>query len=466
MKPYLVLFVVLLSLAVKSQNLIPNPGFDAITSCPDNFNQIYLATPWVTASNSTPDVFNECSTEVFLSVPNAGHYIDGYQIPRSGNGYAGVFAFFDFPLEEGISEYIETPLIDHLVKGKHYYIKFYVSPAISPAMIDWIYTDAIGLALTDSFYYTELTMNVPAPLTPVIENRGQVIKDTIGWTKVSGCYKANGGEKYAIIGNFRSEQETMVERGGGTPTWPSRSYFYIEDVLIQAFDPLPDTLLLCDGQPEALNAAFLDATYLWNTGETDSTLFAQYPGTYTVEAFMDNCVLRDTVVVLDTRDNAFQPDTTICADEPITLTAPLPGSYLWSDGSTGRELQVASTGSYSVTVTNGCGQFSFSTQVEAMDCGCRVFVPTAISPNGDGINDELTAYFGCDYGYRILRFAVFDRWGGQLYTSGEGETPVWDGSARGKPLISSTYVWYLEYETQRNGTTERHLEKGEVNLIR
>lgn len=426
-----------------------------------------MAEPWSTASNGTPDLFNECSTDEFIQVPGAGLRIDSYQTQRSGTGYAGIITYSDISFIEGISEYLQTPLTSTLTKESEYYIRFYVSPDITPSMIDWIYTDAIGLALMDTFYYAELTMNVPVPLIPVIENRGQVIKDTSGWTKVSGCYKANGGEKYAIIGNFRSEQETIVERDGGTPTWPSRSYYYIEDVLIQAFDPLPDTLLLCDAQPEALNAAFLDATYHWSTGETDSTLLIQTPGIYSVEAFIDDCVLRDTVVVLDTRETGgFQSDTTICADEPITLTAPLPGSYLWSDSSTGRELQVASTGSYSVTVTNDCGQFPFSTQVDAMDCGCRIYVPTAISPNGDGINDELRTYFGCDYEYRILRFAVFERWGGQVYTSGEGAAPEWDGSAKGKPLASGIYVWYLEYETLRNGKVERRLEKGEVNVIR
>lgn len=349
-------------------------------------------------------------------------------------------------------------------KGIQYYIEFFVSPNITPSNY-YGFTDAVGLALSDTFYFKELNSNTPLPLFPIIENRGTVISDTAGWTRVSGCYAAKGSEAYAIIGNFRSKNETIVEFVN--PSFPFSSYFFIEDVLIQAFDPLPDTLLLCDGQAETLNAAFLDATYLWNTGETDSTILVQNPGIYTIEAIMEKCILRDTVVVLDTKDTGgFHPDTTICSDEPITLAAPLPGSYLWSDGSTGSELQVSSSGSYSVTITNDCGQFFFSSQVEGMDCGCRVYVPTAISPNGDGINDGLRAYFGCDYEYRILRFAIFDRWGGQVYTSGEGAAPVWDGSARGKPLPPGTYAWYLEYETQRNGAIERHLEKGEVNLIR
>lgn len=432
-----------------------------MTDCPYGGGQISFAYPWVSATNGSPDVFNECSTHPTFNVPYAGRFIDSYQLQRSGTGYAGIFVYTD--ANPFIPECIEVRLIEKLKSGVKYYLEFFVSPDISP-MNYYGFTDAVGLALSDTFFYKEINTDIPLLLNPVIENRGMAITDTSGWTRVSGCYTAKGGEAFAVIGNLRGKNETIVELVN--PTFPFLNYFFIEDLFIGTFDPLPDTLLLCDGLPETFNAAFLDATYRWNTGATDSTLLIQSPGIYTVEAFMENCVLRDTVVVLDTRDNAFQPDTTICADEPITLNAPLPGSYRWSDGSTGKELQVSSTGNYAVTITNDCGEFSFSTQVEAMDCACHVFVPTAISPNGDGINDELRAYFGCDYEYRILRFAVFDRWGGQVYTSGEGETPAWDGSARGKPTPPGTYAWFLEYEALRNGKAERRLEKGEVNIIR
>lgn len=388
--------------------------------------------------------------------------MDGYQLQKSGTGYAGIFVYTD--ANPFIPECIEVPLVEKLKKGVKYYLEFFVSPDISP-MNYYGFTDAVGLALSDTFFYKEINTNIPLLLNPAIENRGMVITDTAGWTRVSGCYTAKGGEAFAIIGNLRGKDETIVELVN--PTFPYLNYFFIEDVFIGTFDPLPDTLLLCDGQPETLNAAFLDATYLWSTGETDSTILVQHPGTYTIEAFMDNCVLRDTVVVLDTRETGgFQADTTICADEPITLIAPLPGSYLWSDGSTKQELEVSSTGSYSVTITTDCRQFTFSTEVVAVDCGCQVYVPSAISPNGDGINDTLQAYFGCDYEHRILRFAVFDRWGGQVYASGADEAPTWDGSVRGKPVVPGAYAWYLEYETLRNGIAERHLEKGEVNIIR
>ncbi len=465
MKRTLWIWTLLAAYFSNGQNLIPNPGFDDIITCPWNKAQISLAKPWKSASNGTPDIFNKCSSVPLIFPPFAPHH-GSYQQPRSSAGYAGIFVFSNYNSSIGVSEYIETPLKAQMSKGKTYYLRFYVSPDIIPNGFSWMYQDAIGLALTDTFYYKEFKdKNGVLPLNPVIENRGTLIKDTLGWTKINGCYTARGGEEYAIIGNFRQESQMLIEVGNPAFMF-NTSYFYIEDVLIQAFDPLPDTLLLCEGQPKTLNAAFLEATYLWNTGATDSTLSVISPGTYTVEASIDNCVLRDTVHILDTRMNIYHTDTTICAGKPIPLKAPLPGTYLWPDGSTGREYKVSSTGTYTVTVTNDCGQFTFTTQVRAEDCGCRVYIPSAISPNGDGINDELQVYIDCDFNYQILRFTVFDRWGGLLYSSGRGEEPIWNGSTQNKTATPGTYVWLLEYETLRNGTAERHLEKGELTILR
>ncbi|TAK45386.1 MAG: hypothetical protein EPO28_03785, partial [Saprospiraceae bacterium] len=335
------------------QNLVPNPGFDDLTDCPYDFGQISFAMPWVTASNEVPSLFNECASELFLHVPNAGLYIDSYQLPKSGSGYAHITAYTNDNVD--VNSYIEAPLTGALTKDKEYYLEFFVSPDLTHTDV-WRFTDAVGLALTDTFYYKEINPHEALPLNPMIENRGMLITDTIGWTRISGCYTAKGGEKYAIIGNFRTDAETMIELEA--PSYPAVNFFYIEDVLVQAFDPLPDTILLCEGVSKTVNAGFLYAAYHWNTGETDSTISIQNPGIYTVEATMEKCVLRDTVVVLDTRYNdGFLSDTMICRDEPLWLAPPLPGSYLWSDGSQGGEITVATSGSYTVTVTNECGEF-------------------------------------------------------------------------------------------------------------
>lgn len=448
---------------VTAQNLVPNPGFDDLSGCPTVPGQIQFAVPWVTASEGTPDLYNVCGPAPFFGVPLAGGRIDSHQLPRSGGGYAGIFVYSNLNYASN-SEYLEAPLKEAMQKGKQYYLEFYVAPDLTPNFY-YGYTDAVGMALSDTFYYRELGTSEALPLEPVIENRWDLVTDTAGWTRISGCYTAKGGEAFAIIGNFRNTQETLVEFVN--PTYPFSNYFYVEDVLIQGFNPLPDTLLLCDGQPVSFNAAFLGASYLWNTGQADSVILVQSPGVYTVEAFMEKCVLRDTVVVIDagSLDNG-QADTVICRGENLVLEAPLPGGYLWSDGSTGRQAAVSAAGSYAVTVTNNCGQYVFVTDVEVLDCGCRVYVPSAFSPNGDGINDEIQAFIDCGFEYNMLRFAVFDRWGGQVFASGAGGAPAWDGRAKGRPAMPGLYTWFLEYEILRNGQLERHIKKGEVSLLR
>ncbi len=464
MKGSILLLFVLFGWSLSAQNLVPNPGFDDLVDCPFAPSQIFFAEPWVSATNGTPDLFNECSNGNFMQVPYAGRFIDSYQIQRSGMGYAYIVVYSNANSFLGNSEYLEAPLKESMQKGISYYLEFYVSPDFTPINNDG-FTDAIGMALSDTFYYKELNPMEALPLNPIIENRGMVIKDTIGWTRVSGYYKAKGGEKYVIVGNFRNANETLVEFVN--PSWPFANYFYIEDVLIMPFDPLPDTLLLCDGIPEELNAGFLDATYMWNTGETDSIITISQSGQYIVEAFMENCTLRDTIVVLDTRETEnFPSDTVICRDEPLRLSPPLPGEYQWSDGSPGSETTISSSGNYSVSVTNDCGEFIFSTEVVAEDCACNIYVPNAFSPNEDGINDFLEVYIGCDFDYQMRRFGVFNQWGGQVYSTTEGEEVKWNGTSRGKPLPAGVYVWFLEYDVIRNGISERKIEKGDVTILR
>ncbi|MBX2930028.1 MAG: gliding motility-associated C-terminal domain-containing protein [Saprospiraceae bacterium] len=253
----------------------------------------------------------------------------------------------------------------------------------------------------------------------------------------------------------------------GPATYPYNLYSYIDDVFIGKFDPLPDTLLLCEGEELLLNAGFLDAGYRWSTGTTDSVLTVQAPGVYTVEAIMEKCVLRDTVIVIAERDAvALVADTTVCLGERLTLEAPLPGTYEWSNGAQSPNITLLHSGRYALTVTNDCGVFHYETLVETKDCTCRVYVPTAFSPNGDGINDKLEIFPHCDWPFQLHAFKIFDRWGGQVYSYQGEDMPGWDGQYKGMPAPSGPYVWLLEYSTERNGVSRTFVERGEINLMR
>ena len=88
------------------------------------------------------------------------------------------------------------------------------------------------------------------------------------------------------------------------------------------------------------------------------------------------------------------------------------------------------------------------------------YLPTAFTPNGDGLNDVLKPYL---VGMKSLKsFSIFNRWGDRVFysvTYGEG----WDGKFKGTDQEPGVYVWILVFVDSNNKTVT---EKGTVTLIR
>ena len=92
---------------------------------------------------------------------------------------------------------------------------------------------------------------------------------------------------------------------------------------------------------------------------------------------------------------------------------------------------------------------------------CYIAVPTAFSPNGDGLNDYL--YPLNAYKADNLEFKVFSRYG-QLVFSSNDWLQKWDGTINGHPQPSGTYVWFLRYTDRDTG--KKFFQKGTSLLIR
>ncbi|MCB0837428.1 MAG: gliding motility-associated C-terminal domain-containing protein [Bacteroidetes bacterium] len=103
-------------------------------------------------------------------------------------------------------------------------------------------------------------------------------------------------------------------------------------------------------------------------------------------------------------------------------------------------------------------------QNEPPDTGntsCNAYIPMAISPNGDGINDYLKVESECPIEVFTLR--VFDA-SDKLIFETRNNAETWDGSYNGNPLPSGHYTWNLTYLDQRSGN--RVKQSGEVILVR
>lgn len=224
--------------------------------------------------------------------------------------------------------------------------------------------------------------------------------------------------------------------------------------------------MLCNKEELTLNANFLDAKYKWNTGATDSMIIVHSPGEYTLDVILPNCILRDTVIVLNNEINSFPDDTIFCADEVLTLTAPTAGKYTWSTGSTEKSIRVSQSGNYSLTVSNACGDYSYEVNVEDEICDCMLYIPNIITSNNDGINDYLTVNFNCDYPYAVQSFVIYDRWGNNIYAVFNDSQIEWNGQfSNGNQIQSGIYVWQLNYTINRNGIIVHKMKSGDVTII-
>lgn len=121
---------------------------------------------------------------------------------------------------------------------------------------------------------------------------------------------------------------------------------------------LPDDLLICEGQTTELNPGVFDS-YLWSDGSTSQTLTVATSGIYTVTVVdINGCSATASIEVSSSSVPELDLGTEVnmCEGYPIVLDPGLHNSYLWSDGSTSRTLEVGTEGMYSVTVTNenGC----------------------------------------------------------------------------------------------------------------
>jgi gliding motility-associated-like protein len=92
---------------------------------------------------------------------------------------------------------------------------------------------------------------------------------------------------------------------------------------------------------------------------------------------------------------------------------------------------------------------------------CFIAVPSAFTPNGDGLNDFL--YPLKAYKSTNLNFSIYNRLGQRVFYSNSWLNK-WDGKFKGVPQDPGTYVWTLDYFNSEEG--KRVVEKGTSILIR
>ncbi|NTW32628.1 MAG: OmpA family protein [Bacteroidetes bacterium] len=222
--------------ATFGQNLILNHGFEEYLHCPKgpNNNVTKSVKNWFTGSIGA-DYYNKCG------------YICKKQEPRNGKGYAG-FGLFENHGNGFTKEYIEGTLKCSLIKEQSYYFEMYF------LLSKYYSQNIIALNKIDLYFFNQLQKNLNTNnfiLKPDIEFLNKnFFCDTLNWMKLSGYYKASGGENYFIIGNFYPNDQINYStiRKEKTCTEKKKrqnnicclevAYYFIDDVKLVPIDSL------------------------------------------------------------------------------------------------------------------------------------------------------------------------------------------------------------------------------------
>jgi gliding motility-associated-like protein len=207
--------------------------------------------------------------------------------------------------------------------------------------------------------------------------------------------------------------------------------------------------------------------------------YYQFFTTKSIRLIVDNGFCRDTSTQSVALTNGLKADFSVfednCPNEAITFTSLAQGIALqhqWDFGDGGGSSDANPTHAYAqpaatraflvrYTITDSIGCQKTVQKPVSIYSSCLIAVPSAFTPNNDGLNDRLYPLNAVKA--ENLEFKVFNRWG-QLIFQTKNWRQGWDGTIKGIPQASGTYVWYLSFIYR--DTKQQRTMRGTATLIR
>ncbi len=205
-------------------------------------------------------------------------------------------------------------------------------------------------------------------------------------------------------------------------------------------------LVSCDGLPVEYRGELLEVN-------SSTTFMIQN------NAGCDSVIMVDVIESTPVYNFLGMDDTTCDASFIITSNAE---NTFWPDGSQSSTFEVTSSGSYIGFFIDDLGCTNADTiNVGVLRGDQAVYMPSAFSPNGDGINDCFYPYFTTQE-IPSYDLSIYNRWGDLIFTTST-EKRCWDGTFGNKLMSPQVFVWVLQWESE---TCDSKLEmSGSVNLI-
>ena len=247
--------------------------------------------------------------------------------------------------------------------------------------------------------------------------------------------------------------------------------FCLDSTEFEILEPDPIEVLIdvtdvtCTGMSDgAVNIFPIGGTgdITWEIAQEGIDLLNLFEGVYNVMAIDSTGCAEDTSFVVGAEEvtdmilNMLSSPVTCWNEQDGTATASVVGGYqpvefLWSDELAQTTATAAGLyeDTYSVVVTDSLG--CTLTDVISVDptIGC-FFIAEAITPNGDGYNDEWIVG-GLEY-FPTATVKVYNRWGQELFSS-LGYSVRWDGRYNNAPLPVADYYYVIEFAEAQDPIT-------------
>ncbi len=223
------------------QNLIPNSSFELLDTCPNAQNQMHHCLGWENWLAS-PDYYHSCAPCCAVSVPYNLHNINpNFQIPHSGDAYAGYFNYWTrayvspYPW---IREQIAVQFIQPMQVGTSY--NFSMNVSLTDYFNGPCASNKIGVKFTTQSYLSYGNQFI----SPLVDNSASIyfdtlITDTANWVTLSGLFVADSAYQYAVVGNFFDDfnVDTLILDTSFSLCY---SYYFVDDVWLSATTGIGD----------------------------------------------------------------------------------------------------------------------------------------------------------------------------------------------------------------------------------
>ena len=106
------------------------------------------------------------------------------------------------------------------------------------------------------------------------------------------------------------------------------------------------------------------------------------------------------------------------------------------------------------------GCFDIFSETIKVTKGYEIILPTAFTPNGDGINETIRPVFNC---ITTLKMSIYDTFGSMLYEEKGNTVNGWDGTINGVPAENGNYILVVYAESFNGEVIELN---GPITLIK